>query len=81
MDFWWPRHVGAGGESRSLKLKPAATYVVPPPVPDENRTHLMILYTWSLFVTPVLEDQLSEIWSFPIKTEVSQALGTHTSTL
>ena len=26
-------------------------------------------------MTPVLEDQLSKIWSFPIKTEVSQALG------
>ena len=26
-------------------------------------------------MTPVLEDQLSKIWSFPIKTKVSQALG------
>ena len=26
-------------------------------------------------MTPVLEDQLSKIWSLPIKTEVSQALG------
>ena len=26
-------------------------------------------------MTTVLEEQLSKIWSFPIKTEVSQALG------
>ena len=33
------------------------------------------IYIWSLFVTSILEDQLPQIWSFPIKTEVSQALG------
>ena len=36
--------------------------------------NILYIYTW----TPVLEDQLSKIWYFPVKTEVGQALGIYT---